>query len=84
MVSLQDFYPELCVLPQFETANLTLDSTIRELNLYHFQVESVQPGRDVAQSFQLNPLLPGVILTQHRKLIGMISRRQFLEQMSSP
>lgn len=84
MVSLQDSSPELHVLPQAKTAHLTLDSTIRELNLYQFQVESVQPGRDVAQSFQLNPLLPGVILTQQRKLVGMISRRQFLEQMSSP
>ncbi|MEQ9549697.1 MAG: ATP-binding protein [Coleofasciculus sp. G3-WIS-01] len=84
MVSLQHTYPELSVLPQLKTPNLTLDSTIRELNLYNFQVESVQPGRDVAQSFQLNPLLPGVILIQHRKIIGMISRRQFLEQMSRP
>ncbi|MEQ9666856.1 sensor histidine kinase [Coleofasciculus sp. G2-EDA-02] len=84
MVSLQHTYPELSVLPQLKTTNLTLDSTIRELNLYNFQVESVQPGRDVAQSFQLNPLLPGVILIQHRKIIGMISRRQFLEQMSRP
>lgn len=84
MVSLQHTYPELSVLPQLKSPNLTLDSTIRELHLYNFQVESVQPGRDVAQSFQLHPLLPGVILIQNRKIIGMISRRQFLEQMSRP
>jgi signal transduction histidine kinase len=29
-------------------------------------------------------LLPGVILTEHGKFVGMISRRRFLEQMSRP
>jgi signal transduction histidine kinase len=41
-------------------------------------------GKDVAQIFQDNPLLPGVILTEQGKFVGMISRRRFLEQMSRP
>lgn len=64
--------------------NLSLKSTLQELPLYHFQVESSCPGEEVAQTFQDNRLLPGVILVEQGKLVGMISRRRFLEQMSKP
>ncbi len=63
---------------------LSLKSTLRELLLYDFQVECSHLGREVAQTFQVNPLLPGVILTEQGKFVGMISRRRFLEQMSRP
>ncbi len=39
---------------------------------------------EVAQTFQVNPLLPGVILTEQGEFVGMISRWRFLEQMSRP
>ncbi|MDY7013742.1 MAG: ATP-binding protein [Cyanobacteriota bacterium] len=32
----------------------------------------------------MNPMLPGIILTQQHRFLGMISRRRFLERMSSP
>lgn len=59
-------------------------STIQELLLYEFQVECSHLGKEVAQTFQENPLLPGVILTDQEQFVGMISRRRFLEQMSRP
>jgi len=34
--------------------------------------------------FEGNPLLPGVLLMQENKFLGMISRRRFREQMSRP
>jgi signal transduction histidine kinase len=84
MLALKKSDRELLVLPQSERQQLTLESTIQELSLYNFQVESSQLGIEVAQTFQVNPLLPGVILTEQGRLVGMISRRRFLEQMSRP
>lgn len=63
---------------------LSLKSTLQELPLYDFQVEFSCPGKEVAQTFQDDRLLPGVILVEQGKLMGMISRRRFLEQMSRP
>ena len=84
MLSLQKPAPDLFAPPQHEMAHLTLDSTLRELSLYNLQVDASKLGKDVTHLFQLNPLLPGVILTQEGTFAGMISRRRFLEQMSRP
>ena len=84
MLALKKSDRELLVLSQSERQQLTLESTIQELSLYNFQVESSQLGIEVAQTFQVNPLLPGVILTEQGRFVGMISRRRFLEQMSRP
>ena len=59
-------------------------STLKELSLYDCQVEWDRKGKDVEKQFQQNPLLPGVILTQHGRLMGIISRRRFLEHLSRP
>ncbi len=64
--------------------HLCLESALQELSLSDFQVEVSLPGKEVAQRFQDNSLLPGVILTQQGQFVGMISRRRFLEQMSRP
>ncbi len=84
MFTSKQSYRELALPPQPETQNLSLESTLQELSLYDFQVESSNLGKEVAQTFQVNPLLPGVILTEQGKFAGMISRRRFLEQMSRP
>jgi signal transduction histidine kinase len=69
---------------QFKAPKLHLKSTLQDLCLYEFQVECSHLGREVAQTFQNNKLLPGVILTERGQFVGMISRRRFLEQMSRP
>jgi signal transduction histidine kinase len=84
MIALKEPQTELPVSPQFKTQNLHLESTLQDLSLYDFQVECSCPGKEVAQTFQANPLLPGVILIEQGQLVGMISRRRFLEQMSRP
>jgi signal transduction histidine kinase len=61
---------------------LSLESTIQELRLYDFQVDSNCLGSEVSHVFEQNPLLPGVLLVNSQELIGTISRRKFLEQMS--
>ena len=63
---------------------LGLRSTLQELTLYDFFLESECPGDEVAKIFQANPLLPGIIITQQGKFTGMISRRRFFEHMQPP
>jgi signal transduction histidine kinase len=84
MVALTEPYSKLPVPSQSKNHNLRLESTLQELSLYDCQVECSHPGKEVAQTFQENPLLPGVILTEQNQFVGMISRRRFLEQMSRP
>ncbi|WP_071516144.1 ATP-binding protein [Geitlerinema sp. PCC 9228] len=64
--------------------NLGLESTVKELFLYDFQIELSQPGKKVEKAFENNPLLPGVILTEKGKYAFMLSRRRFFEIMSRP
>lgn len=64
--------------------NLSLESTLRELALHDFQVESSCSAEEVIWMFESNPLLPGVVLMKEEKFFGMISRRRFRENMSRP
>ncbi len=63
---------------------LHLESTLSELSLYNYQVETGVMGQEVAEMFNANPLLPGVILLEEGELFGMISRGRFFEQLSRP
>ncbi|MEQ9666855.1 diguanylate cyclase [Coleofasciculus sp. G2-EDA-02] len=67
-----------------EIKQLSVNATLQELPLYNFQFEASQPGEKVAHIFQQNPVLPGVILVERGRFMGILSRRRFLEQMSSP
>ncbi|HLO47000.1 MAG TPA: ATP-binding protein [Kamptonema sp.] len=77
---------EKSVTPMSEASikDLRLDSTIQELPLYDFQIEATDLGMKVAQMFESNPLLPGVVLRNGNQFAGMISRRRFLEYISRP
>lgn len=63
---------------------LTPDFTIGHLPCHHFQVSAATPGQVVAQKFEQEPDLPGVIVTHESQVLGMISRVKFREQMSLP
>lgn len=63
---------------------LSLESTLQELPLYDFTVESSTFSSRVAKAFEANHLLPGVVITEKSQFLGMISRRKFLERMSRP
>ncbi|OCQ92122.1 histidine kinase [Oscillatoriales cyanobacterium USR001] len=71
-------------MPEILTAELRLDSTIQELPLYDFEAEPTDLGMKVAQMFEANPFLPGVVLKDGNQFGGMISRRRFLEYISRP
>ena len=86
MFALENNNPELFIVNQSHpnTYNLKLESTLAELSLYEFEIESSGLGVEVAKSFEANPLLPGVILTENGNFVGMISRQRFLEYLLRP
>lgn len=55
-----------------------------ELRLHEFSVETSFTGKEVAEVFEKYPLLPGAILLDKGKYIGMLSRRQLLEFLIRP
>ncbi|NEO58410.1 MAG: hypothetical protein F6K54_38390 [Okeania sp. SIO3B5] len=63
---------------------LNSESTLRELPLTDFQVSPMTSLELVEYHFNEQPDLPGVIVASDEKFFGMISRRYFHEQMSSP
>lgn len=64
-----------------DLTEFTLDSTVRNLPSYNFQVHATTLGEIVAEKFRQRPELPGVIITQNSQMLGMISQVKFLEQM---
>jgi signal transduction histidine kinase len=77
----QDFVSEISkpFLSEGNKSDLGIESTLQELSLYTFEMETSCTGAEVAKLFEKNPLLPGVILQEDGKYVGMISRRQLLE-----
>jgi signal transduction histidine kinase len=63
---------------------LSLESTLADLPLHDFQVESYHSGIEVAQVFERVPLLPGVVLLEQGQFLGMISRQRLLEFLIRP
>ncbi|NER83212.1 MAG: ATP-binding protein [Leptolyngbya sp. SIO1D8] len=61
---------------------LQIGSRLEDLHLHHFVADASCSGQSVYQSFEEKPLLPGVVLMEGNKLVGIISRRRFLEAMS--
>ncbi|MGL5063676.1 MAG: ATP-binding protein [Microcoleus sp.] len=84
MFALRDSSPELSVLhiPEICNWHLSLKSTLQDMPLYDCQIELTQQAKEVAQAFEKNPVLPGVILTKQGKFAGMISRKLFFEKVN--
>jgi signal transduction histidine kinase len=64
--------------------DLHIGSTLQELSMYSFPVEISCPSQDIAKYFDKYPLLPGVVLLEEGKYIGMISRQRLLEFLIRP
>ena len=72
------------LLIEGSNGDLGLESKLLELQLYEFSVEISFTGKELAQVFEKYPLLPGAILVDKGKYVGMLSRRQFLEFLIRP
>ncbi len=64
--------------------DLGVESTLQELPLYDIPVSLSCTGVEVAQLFEKYSYLPGVILVEQGKFVGMISRRGLLEFLIRP
>ncbi|MCG5057639.1 MAG: ATP-binding protein [Limnoraphis sp. WC205] len=64
--------------------SLHLESTLQDLSLYEIQVDIRQKGVVITQLFESDSTIPGVILMDQKKFIGMVSQRRFFERMSRP
>ena len=67
-----------------EFTELTKDSSLGDLPLVGCQVTPNVLGQRVAELFDADSSLPGVLVLQVGQLIGLVSRRRFHEQVSSP
>lgn len=66
-------------------AQLTPASTLANLPVYaECQVNPTDMGSAVALAFEARPDLPGVIVATEEQLIGVISRRNYLERIIRP
>ncbi len=63
---------------------LTPLSTLADLPVHKKLVSSDAPGIVVANAFDTQPDLPGVIVINGQGLLGVISRRSFLEKITHP
>ena len=63
---------------------MDLQSNIKELNLYNFQVEITEFTGEVTAKFKSNPDLPGVVILKNGRFVGMISQKQYWKHMSRP
>lgn len=63
---------------------LPIGATLAELPTHRFQVEASALGREIQKEFQDRPELPGVSIVEGDRVIGIISRQKFLQQMSQP
>jgi len=71
-------------MSQPSKVGLLLESTLELLTLHSTQMESNCPVGEAVKIFNTSPLLPGIIITEQEKFIGVISRRLFFEYMSRP
>ncbi|MBW4520644.1 MAG: HAMP domain-containing histidine kinase [Scytolyngbya sp. HA4215-MV1] len=63
---------------------LSLESNLGELRLYQFQADLSCLGIEVAQVFEHHAGVPGVVLADQGKFVGMVSRHRLLECLIRP
>lgn len=64
--------------------SLNPDSRLQDLILWISAIDIQQTGKDLKVLFKENPTIPGVILRDQGRFVGMLSRRRFLEILSRP
>ncbi|HIK18259.1 MAG TPA: GHKL domain-containing protein [Leptolyngbyaceae cyanobacterium M33_DOE_097] len=72
------------ILQPDKSCSLTLESTVRELELSDLTVDIYTVGMELSRRFEQNPLAPGAVLLDRDRLVGVISRQRFWERMSRP
>ncbi len=69
--------------PTFQLS-VVLGKTLVDLPTHEFQVSSTTPGQVVIEMFRKHPKLPGVIVADGEKILGMIARSKVFEYFGRP
>jgi signal transduction histidine kinase len=59
----------------------TQNVTVMELPFSAVQVDAATPGAEVAQLFERNHTLPGIIVMEKNRFRGLVSRNQFFQRL---
>ncbi|BAU44373.1 sensor histidine kinase [Leptolyngbya sp. O-77] len=84
---LPEVLPQGFLIPRLRETNiqvLSSESTLEELPLHDFQADYEQTGLQVAAVFEQHPALPGVVLWDAARFVGMLSRQRLLEYLLRP
>ncbi len=57
---------------------------LEDLPCYPFDVQSTAPVEEVVKQLQEHPELPGVLIREHKKFVGVLSRVKILEWLGRP
>jgi signal transduction histidine kinase len=63
---------------------LHLESKLQNLPLHSFAIALDSPGSHLATVFEQHPLLPGALLIDGERIMGVLSRQRFLEYLIRP
>ena len=55
--------------------------TVLDLPFFAVQVNDTTLGSEVAQIFEANPTLPGIIVMRGKEVCGMVARNQFFHRL---
>lgn len=72
------------ILSEINHQDLSLESTLKDLPLYDWEISVTCSSETLAEVFAKYPLLPGAILVKDGNFLGMISRQRFLEYLILP
>lgn len=72
------------MIPNQNGQSLQHDSTLACLPKHRVSFQLSQMCHHISEAFEKSAILPGVLLFDHHKLHGIISRTRFLEVMSQP
>lgn len=79
--------PPTDALPDDLPLSLGLNSILGELPLHNASLSIHQLGREAAHLFEMEPNLPGIVLTDNdtqNSVVGVLSRQRFLEYLLRP
>jgi signal transduction histidine kinase len=83
LVQMEDPKESLLKTGQYNTlGNLSLDSTLKDLELFDCQMDMETPGKVALKAFEENPALPGIVLMENGQYVTLLSRRRFSEHMN--
>ncbi|MEB3293222.1 MAG: PAS domain S-box protein, partial [Synechococcales bacterium] len=83
-VSFSIMMPPNIFMPDFDRLSLHIEATLGNLYLHDATVHCYATVGEIADRLETIPSLPGVVITEGDRLIGLISRKQFYEQISRP